>query len=258
MLTIQPNFTNQSLRRVPAFKGETGQTPEDKYYQEKINFYENGKKEFENLINDDKTAKPLKKLAKTFKVISEMLLEGWAVAWGASKGARFMKASVAEGVNSQFAKGTKDVLKPVGKGLIAAGKKLAGFAESAVKYIKGTPAYTKLNEKLTKITEKMNNNKYGRFALNVLNKIGEGIKVVADFVAKPFKKVANSMKNTSFDKAYDKTAKATSTTLGVGAGAASGYNEVMHPEKAKVENETDTVKPENEEQVAEEEEEVDE
>ena len=236
MLTIQPNFTNQSYRKVPAFKAaQDNSTPEDEIYESKTNYYESKKQEFENLANKAETPKSLKDIANVFKIVSTMFLEGWAVAWGTRKGANFVKSSVVEGASSDVAKGTKNILKPIGKGFVAAGKKIAEYAAEGIKYIKGTSLYIKANKGIESIVEKMNTNKVGRFVLNVLGKISNGVKAAFNLAAKPFKKVAEKVKTTSFDEAYDKTAKAASSTLGVGAGAASGYTEIMHPEKTKVE-----------------------
>lgn len=246
MLSIQPNFTNQAIRRSPVFKGEydTAPTPEEKYYESKTNYYEGQMNDFENLLNDDRTIKPLKKIAGVFKVISEVLFNGWAVAWGASKGARFVKSSVVSGVNSDFAKSAKNVIKPLGKLIVSAGEKAAGLAKSAVEFVKGTKGYAKLNEGLSALVTKMDGNKYGKIVLNVLGKIRDGIVAATNIVLKPLKNFAANVKNTPFDTAYDKVAKATSTTLGVGAGAASGYNEIVHPENAKIEDENKIVEDE--------------
>ena len=235
MLTIQPNITNQTIRKQPAFKAE--QNRDDSFYESKTNYYEGQKKDFEDLSNDIKTPKALKKIAKTFAVISTMLLEGWAVAWGATKGAKFVKSSVASGLDTEFVKGSKEVLKPIYKGFVQAGNKIAEFAKAASARIKGTKIYTNLSEKLAKVVEKMENNKFGKVVLTVLRTIGKGAKKVADFIAKPFKTAANKIKETSFDTAYDNATKTVSTTLGVGAGAASGYNEIVHPEQAKADKE---------------------
>ena len=236
MLSIQPNYSTQTVRKMPVFKGEDSSGPiDDKLYQSKKDYYEGQRIEFENIINDENTIKPLKKAANVFKIISGVLLEGWAVAWGASKGASFVKSSVKSGMNSEFAKGAKNVLKPLGKGLVAAGEQLAKLAKSAVETFKGTSLYTKMNENFTAIITKMDSNKYGKVVMDILRNVGHGIKVAAGYITKPLKEFAQKVKDTPFDTAYDKTAKAASTTLGVGAGLTSGYNEVMHPEDAVVE-----------------------
>ena len=135
-----------------------------------------------------------------------------------------------------IAKGAKNVLKPLGKGLVAAGEQLAKLAKSAVETFKGTSLYTKMNENFTAIITKMDSNKYGKVVMDILRNVGHGIKVAAGYITKPLKEFAQKVKDTPFDTAYDKTAKAASTTLGVGAGLTSGYNEVMHPEDSVVED----------------------
>ncbi len=243
MLSIQPSITNQTIRKAPVFKGDTSSNTIDEHlYESKRDYYEGQKNEFESILNDERTVKPLKDIARVFKVISEILFEGWAVAWGASKGAKFVKSSVVGGINSNVGKGIKNVLKPLGKGIVAAGEKIAQYAQATVKYVKATPTYAKFQKNAAEIIEKMDNNKYGKIALKALNTIYNGVEEVAGWVVKPFKKFAASLKNTSFDAAYDKAAKATSTTLGVGAGATCGYNEVMHPERANVNEQEETEK----------------
>ncbi len=235
MLSVQPSITNQTIRKAPVFKGElSSNNIDDNSYKSKRDYYEGQKNEFESILNDENTVKPLKNIARVFKVISEILFEGWAVAWGASKGAKFVKTSVVGGVNSNVGKGIKDVLRPLGKGIVAAGEKIAQYAQATVKYVKATPTYAKFQKNAAEIIEKMDNNKYGKIALKAFGAIYNGLEKVAGLVVNPLKKFAANVKNTSFEAAYDKVAKATSTTLGVGAGAACGYNEVMHPEKANV------------------------
>ena len=90
MLTIQPNVVNYSNRKPVHFRGgEDGasgsildsEITEDLYNQ-KSNFYKSQIREFDKSINDEHTPDFMKKVLKTFRIISEALLEGWAVAWG--------------------------------------------------------------------------------------------------------------------------------------------------------------------------------
>lgn len=247
MLSIQPNFTNQAVRRVPVFKGENGiDTADEKRLESKRDFYESQKKEFEELAEQEGTPKTLKAILDVFKTISTVLFEGFAVAWGAKKGANFVKSSVISGAESSAAKGTKEVLKPIAKGFVDAGKKLFGFVDKTVSKVKTSNAFTKMSDFIQNVVQKMEAKPAGKVVLNVLRKIGSGIKAVFNFIATPFRKLANNIKGTSLSEAYDKTAKAASTTMGVGAGVASGYNEIAHPEKTKVpETEPETKKAEN-------------
>ena len=242
MLSIQPvNVTSPKMRNVQfgnrsAF---TVETPEDEAYSEKTKFFEKQKQEFENIVNDERTPEFLKKMGKAFKVISEALFNGWLVAWGASKGAKFVKSSVASGMNGKVAQEAKTFAKPIANGFRKAAGAIAGGFATVGEHIKASKTYTNLAEKLTNFAEKMDNHKYGQYVMSGLRLVGKGIKAAFGFVAKPFEKLAEKIKGTSFDTAYDKAAKATSTTLGVGAGAASAYDEAVHPETQKMHDEVD-------------------
>lgn len=242
MLSIQPvSVTSPRVRNVQfgnrnAF---TIETPEDEAYSEKTKFYEKQKQEFENIVNDERTPEILKKMGKAFKVVSEALFNGWLVAWGASKGAKFVKSSVASGMNSKMAAEAKSLIKPLIRGFSNVAGAVAGGAARVAEHVKASSAYTNLTEKVTKFTEKMDNHKYGQYLMSGLRLIGEGAKAVFNFIAKPFEKFAEKIKGADFNTAYDKAAKVTSTTLGVGAGAASAYDEAVHPETQKMHDEVD-------------------
>ena len=56
MLSIQPNYSTQTVRKMPVFKGEDSSGPiDDKLYQSKKDYYEGQRIEFENIINDENT-----------------------------------------------------------------------------------------------------------------------------------------------------------------------------------------------------------
>ncbi len=242
MLSIQPvSVTSPKVRNVQfgnrnAF---TVETPEDEAYSEKTKFYEKQKQEFENIVNDERTPEILKKMGKAFKVVSEALFNGWLVAWGASKGAKFVKSSVASGMNGKMATEAKSLIKPLISGFSKAAGAIAGGVATVAKHVKASNAYTNFAEKATKFAEKMDNHKYGQYLMSGLRLIGKGAKAVFNFIAKPFEKLAEKIKGADFNTAYDRAAKATSTTLGVGAGAASAYDEAVHPETQKMHDEVD-------------------
>ena len=95
MLTIQPKITQYSQQRNQiSFKNtEAIGIPDDSFYRDKQNYYENQIREFDELIEDEHTPNAFKKVLKGFRVVSEGLLEGCAVAWGASKGAKVIKSA---------------------------------------------------------------------------------------------------------------------------------------------------------------------
>lgn len=237
MLTIQPKFTTQAYNagKIP-FKGEgfSVETTEDKLYDEKTKYYEKQKNEFEKLKKDVNASGTFKTILSGFSTISSALFEGWMVAWGASKGAKFLKGSVINGVNSKVAKGASEAAAPVLKGVGKFFSKIGTKVSELVGKVKTSPLATKISEKLTKVAEKMDNTKLGKPVMTALRAVGKAIKAVMKFIAKPFEKLAAKLKGADISSTYDKVAKTTSTTLGVGAGTAEVYNKVMHPENAKI------------------------
>lgn len=231
MLTIQPKITQYSNTPKIAFKSSNADAvinrltdEENKFYEGKTKHYEKQVQDFDNLINDTHTPNTLKKALKVFKIISEGLLEGWAVAWGASKGAKIMKSSAIAGANSKVAKGTQKILTPLFERIKNGGSKLFEKISKGVDNIKASKAYTKIGEKISAITEKMNNNKVGRIILKGFEYIGKAFKYAGNLIFKGFKKVFQPFKGMKAEEVYDKAAKVTSNTMGVGAGAAGAYN----------------------------------
>lgn len=225
MLTIQPNVVNYSNRKPVHFRGGEdgasgsildGEITEDLYNQ-KSNFYKSQIREFDKSINDEHTPDFMKKVLKTFRIISEALLEGWAVAWGASKGSKVIKSSVVKGVENAAGKQAQEVLTPFGKKLEKGFKKVGEVVSKGIEKIKTSSFGIAFSEKLAKLTEKMNQNSVGKYIVKGFEYIGNGIKAVVNFITKPFK-------GAKVSEVYDKATKATSTTLGVGAGAAGAYN----------------------------------
>ena len=126
MLTIQPNITHYSKTRALAFKGEdSSPNKEDAFYQGKLDAYETQIKDLNESLNNDKTPGVLKKIIKPCKIASEALLEGWAVAWGASKGSRVVKSSVVKTVEKEGVK-VAEVLTPFGEKIQKYGSKVFG------------------------------------------------------------------------------------------------------------------------------------
>lgn len=246
MLTIQPNFTTKYVQKPTAFKGHEGayDLTED-LYNEKSDFYKKQIKDLDEVIENDKTPSTLKKFAKGAKVVSEAVLEGWAVAWGAKKGANILKGTAAKGLNSKFAKNIQD------------------FATKAQDFIKTKGIGTKLHTAIVKGIEKFKTSKIGQNIINTFNRfadtkvggaiikgfkvIGNAFKTAYGFVAKQFSKVKTAMSGKSFDEVYEKTSKAAATTLGVGAGTTSAYTSVRKPEENVAKETAKEVAKENDE-----------
>lgn len=225
MLTIQPNVVTYSNKRPVHFRANEngvagsffdGDITED-LYNEKSNFYKSQIREFDKSINDEHTPDFMKKVLKGFRIVSEALLEGWAVAWGASKGSKVIKSSVVKNVEEVAGKHAQEVLTPFGEKLAKGFKKIGKVLSKWVEKFKNSSFALAFSEKLAKITEKMNQNSVGKYIVKGFQAVGEGIKAVVNFITKPFK-------GAKVSEVYDKATKATSTTLGVGAGAAGAYN----------------------------------
>lgn len=220
MLTIQPKFTHYSNTRQIAFRGEDPSN-EDKIYQEKQEHYKKQVEELDNLMNDKYTNTTFKKVLKGSKVVSEGLLEGWAVAWGAHKGAKIIKPSfIAKGADSKVYK----VLAPIFSGIKKGGSRFVKSISKGIDNIKASKLYTGAAEKLATITEKMNNNSVGKYVVKAFEYIGKALKYVGGLFKQGFEAIAKPFKGKTGEELYDKAAKMTSNTMGVGAGAAGAYD----------------------------------
>lgn len=220
MLTIQPKFTHYSNTRQIAFRGED-LSDDDKIYQEKQEHYKKQVEELDNLMNDKYTNTTFKKVLKGSKVISEGLLEGWAVAWGAHKGAKIIKPSfIAKGADSKVYK----VLAPIFSGIKKSGSEIIAGISKGIDNIKVSKLYTGAAEKLATITEKMNNNSVGKYVVKAFEYIGKALKYVGGLFKQGFEAIAKPFKGKTGEELYDKAAKMTSNTMGVGAGAAGAYD----------------------------------
>ncbi len=220
MLTIQPKFTHYSNTRQIAFRGEDPSN-EDKIYEEKQKHYAKQVEELDELIQDKHTNKTFKKVLKGSKVVSEGLLEGWAVAWGAHKGAKIVKPSIlVKGADSKLYK----VLSPMFSGIKKGGAKFIEVLSKGVDNVKASKLYTGAAEKLAAITEKLNNHSVGKYVVKAFEYIGKAFKYVGGLVKKGFEAIAKPFKGKTGEELYDKAAKVTSNTMGVGAGAAGAYD----------------------------------
>lgn len=206
MLTIQPNFSKvqQYAQRPLHFKGQSAEITED-YVNEQRDFYEKQVREADKIINDEKAPEALKKGMKILKIISEGIIEGWAVLWGARTGAKFAKNGAIKTVNSKFAKN-------VGKGLKSAGEFITkGFEKLSE---------SKLAKKAGELVEKLDKTKFGKYIVSAGRAVVKGIKTVVEFVRTKLGKATKA----DIESTYDKVANGTATTLGVGSGIAGTYS----------------------------------
>ncbi|MCM1338746.1 MAG: hypothetical protein NC191_03645 [Muribaculaceae bacterium] len=218
MLTIQPNVTaatRQYAQKNLHFKGVDDDITEE-YVKGKQKFYEKQINDSEKIINNKKAPDTLKKIMKGIKVVSEGIIEGWAVLWGAKKGANFAKSGAISSVNSKFA-------KSVGKGFKAFG----GFIAKGFEKL----SQSGLAEKAGNLVEKLNNTKFGKYIVSTGKAVVKAVKAAASFVKNKF----SGIKGENIEKTYDKVANGTATTLGVGSGVAGTYSAAKAEEKKTAE-----------------------
>ena len=207
MLTIQPNLADRSVRQV-TFRADAGS--DNRLYEEKTHYYEKQVKDFEDALENKDTPETLKKIIKVFKVVSEALLEGWAVAWGAKKGSDVIKSPIMKGVNSKYVKGAGKVFKNIGEGLGS----VASVVANAYRNVKASKFMTE--------------NSLGK----VIAKGLDYAESAAKYVGKTLSGIFGPVKEAKFENIYDKVTNITSKTFGVGAGAAGAYNAATGADKA--------------------------
>ena len=226
MLTIQPKFTQYTQQRnnVSFKSSDVAGIPDDSFYQDKTRYYEDQIKEFDTLIEDEHTPTAFKKVLKGFRVVSEGLLEGCAVAWGASKGAKVIKSAAVKGAGSNFAKKAGEIFGPIAAGFKSTGSKIWKGIGAKITDIKASKFMTNLSEKFGKVVEKMRNSKVGKYIVQGFELVGKALKWIGGKIAAGFKFLKGKVKNMNGSEVYDKAANITSKTLGAGAGVAGAYN----------------------------------
>ena len=231
MLTIQPKFTQSVSNSVVTFRGDDDSLNEARY-SKKRSYYQRQKEEFEEILNDQYVPEGMKKGAKVFKIASEGILEGWAVTWAATKGGKYLKSAFVKLANSKLAKGLKDILKPLNKGLKEVGKNFTKSASKNIDNIKQSSFITNMAKNLTKLEENLNKTGAGRAVVKTVKAIGKGLKATGRLIKKFAQKIAQPFKKMT----YDKAAKATASTLGVGSGIAGAYSAARESKNDKVDD----------------------
>lgn len=226
MLTIQPKFAQYTQQRnnVSFKSSEAIGIPDDSFYQDKTRYYEDQIREFDTLIEDEHTPTAFKKVLKGFRVVSEGLLEGCAVAWGASKGAKVIKSAAVKGAGSNFAKKAGELFGPIAEGFRSTGSKIWKGIGTKLTDIKASKFMTNLSEKFGKIVDNMRNNKVGKYIVQGFELVGKALKWIGGKIATGFNFLKGKVKNMNGSEVYDKAANVTSKTLGAGAGVAGAYN----------------------------------
>lgn len=234
MLTIQPKISNYQHQPTKAlsFKGE--QNPDAAYFEEKIDFYENQIKEYDEAIEDKYTPKPLKKIMKGFRIISEALLEGWAVAWGASKGSKLLKSSIVNTANSKAIHKADGVIKPIIQGVKQSIKNIAKYIANGFTSLKNSKAMKSVSEFFSKTAENLNKNKFGKGVVKCFEAIGSGFKYLGKKISKGWNNIVDACSGKNAEATYDKVTKGTSKVFGVGAGIAGGYNAATNADEREL------------------------
>ncbi len=204
MLTIQPKFTAGNAFR-PSFRAEDADFLTEDNYNEERDFFEKQIDGFDDIINDEYMPEKMKKGVKFLRIISEGILEGWAVAWGAKKGINFLRKTGTKTLNSKTYTKAKEILTPAKEGLAKA-------RQNIKKYI---------GEKLQKIGEtqfgqKVKNSKFGKFIKNAFENISAKISAAKTKIQEKTNKIT-----------FEQATNATATTLGVGSGTAGAINSAI-------------------------------
>ncbi|MBR1425573.1 hypothetical protein IJ579_08425 [bacterium] len=207
MLTIQPNFVTKTSMR-PVFTANDSLLDED-YVNEQRDFFEQQRDNFDQIIEDDYVPGWVKKGAKVFRIISEGILEGWAVAWGATKSAKFVRSSSTKAVESGFYKGAKNILKPIKESF---GK----FVSGKWKALMSTEFMLKRSNEINEFLEK--------------NSVGKAINSFIQGIKGKYGKLVEKTKDITFDQVTNVTAG----TLGVGSGAMGAYNSAISERNMEV------------------------
>lgn len=203
MLTIQPTSITHSAKPM-AFKGDFDEVA----YNHRKDYYAHQKEECDEILENQYVPKTMKTGVKVCKAISEGVLSGWAVAWAALKVSKFGKASAIKISHNKL----------LNKGINA----LSPLKEKVVKLTQniGDSIKAKTEQFIKMSDEDLAKHKLGRFALKhekAFTKVISGVQSVASAVKEKVSDVANAI-------TYDRSAKATAYTLGVGSGIASAYN----------------------------------
>lgn len=232
MLTIQPKISAyHHSPKALSFKSNEGIEEDTKLFEEKTRFYEDQVEEYNEAIKDKHTPEPLKKIMKGFRILSEALLEGWAVAWGTSKGSKVIKSSIITTSGSKIAKEADGILKPITQGFKKSAKNLATAISNGFTHFKNSNFMKSVSNFFSKTAEKLNKNSVGKYVVKTFETIGTGFKIMGQKIGTGWNKMAASFKSENAGKTYDKISKGASKTLGIGAGAAGGYNAILREEK---------------------------
>lgn len=197
MLAIQPVSFNSYPQKVSFQRSEREVFEDDKA------FYENQKREIENLLSDEKLPKGMKKFLNVANIVTDGLIAGFTVACATIASATCGKNTFSRLAKNNMVQSAVGGFKPFGE---YAGKGFKTLTHQAANLVR------KLFGKET----------------------GQKIVDHAKAIIKTIKKFFNKLNPFKSEETYDKAAAKTATGLGVGAGAASAYAKTVE----KSENES--------------------
>lgn len=196
MLAVQPVSMNTYSKKVSFQKNDRQAFEEDR------EFYEQQKREIEDLLGDEKIPKKMRKFLNVANIITDGLISGCAVGCATA-------ATATCGKNTFNKLRANKILQSA----VAGFKPMGGCAENGIATLKHYAANF-----ARKVFGKEKGQKIVDFAKSALDKINKFFKKI-----NPFETV---------DK-YDKAAAKTATGLGVGAGAASAYAKAVEKSEAE-------------------------
>ena len=196
MLAVQPVSINSYPKKV------SFQRNDRQVFEEDREFYEQQKREIENLLGDEKIPKKMRKFLNVANIITDGLISGCAVGCATAATATCGKNTFNKLKGNKILKNAAAGFKPIGE---FAGKCFATSRHYAADFARKIFG----QEKGQKIVE---------FAKDTLGKINKFFKKI-----NPFETV---------DK-YDKATAKAATGLGVGAGAASAYAKAVEKSEAE-------------------------
>ncbi len=223
MLSIQPNFTIQKKSFKPVFRGEKEHESfwtEDRYNEEK-DFYEKQIDGFNDILNEEYMPNSLKKAAKVLRIISEGILEGWAVAWGAKKGLNFMKNTTTRTLNSKNYARAKEILSPAKEGLVKVGNNLKEFGAEKLKALSEKEFVQKMTNPIKNFFE---NKEFGKYIAKQYNSLKEGLGTFKGKIKEQINKIT-----------FEKATNITAATLGVGSGTMGAINSAIEENNEYIE-----------------------
>lgn len=196
MLTVQPNFTHRTSVR-PGFKGLDDEI-NDGFIDRKKAEYRAQSRECDELIDNEYVPDAMKQGVKGCKAVSEGVFSGWAVAWAVMQVAKFGKKSAAKVADSKITKSIIKTLNPAKEGI--------------------AKAFKNINKNISK--------KYADFTKSdfaTKNIIGKGLAKILAGAVKICDSINTKISTFKNNMTFDKVAKATSATVGTGAGIGSAY-----------------------------------